>query len=101
MTHGLAAAWKLARQNIGKAQKGQIECYDRQAKKPKYKVGGRVMVFMPLEKTGKRRSWHYRTPFRIVEILPNGVSVRPVDRPQDEPILVKVLRGIKDWVCGF
>ena len=28
----------------------------------------------------------YHGPFRIMEVLPNGVSVRPVDRPQDEPI---------------
>ena len=59
LTHGLATAWKLARQNIGKAQKQQKECYDRQVKEPRYTVGGRVMVFMPHEKAGKKRSRHY------------------------------------------
>ena len=94
LTHGLATAWKLARQNIGKAQKRQKECYDRQVKEPRYTVGGRVMVFMPHEKAGKKRkpALPYHGPFRIVEVLPNGVSVRPVDRPQDEPILVNVDR---------
>ena len=97
LTHGLTTAWKLARQKIGKAQVRQKECYDRQAKEPRYKVGGRVMVFMPHDKTGKKRKMAlpYHGPFRIVEVLPNGLSVRPVDRPQDEPILVNVDRTTK------
>ena len=97
LTHGLTTAWKLARQKIGKAQMRQKEYYDRQAKEPRYKVGGRVMVFMPHDKTGKKRKMAlpYHGPFRIVEVLPNGLSVRPVDRPQDEPILVNVDRTTK------
>ena len=39
LTHGLSTAWKLARQNIGKAQEGQKKCYDRRAKELRYKVG--------------------------------------------------------------
>ena len=52
------------------------------------------MVFMPHEKTGKKRKLPlpYHEPFRIVEVLPNGVSVISVDRPQDELILVNVDR---------
>ena len=55
---------------------------------------GRVMVFMSYEKTGKKTklALPYHRPFRNVEVLPNGVSVRPVDRPQDERILVNVDR---------
>ena len=37
----------------------------------------------------------YHGQFRVVEVLPNGVSVIPVDHPQDELILVNV-----DWVTS-
>ena len=63
----------------------------------KYQVRGRVKVFMSHEKTSKSRklALPYHGQFRVVEVLPNGVSVIPVDHPQDEPILVNV-----DWVTS-
>ena len=48
------------------------------------------MVYMPHEDTGKKRKLalpHYG-PYQIFELLPNGLSLRPVDRPDEQPILV-------------
>ena len=43
-------AWELARQNIGKAQKQQKTQHDKKAKDPKFSVGDRVFVYMPVSK---------------------------------------------------
>ena len=45
----------------------------------KYQVRGRVKVFMSHEKTSKSRklALPYHSQFRVVEVLPNGVSVIP------------------------
>lgn len=52
------------------------------------------MVYMPHETTGKDRklSLPYHGPFRIMDIRGNCVSVKPVDKPDDEPILVNMDR---------
>ena len=57
LTRGLTKTWQVVKQNIGKAQQRQKVQYDKHSKKPKYQVGGRVMVFMPHEKT----NYHFRT----------------------------------------
>ena len=44
--------------NTGKAKKWQKECYDRQEKKMRYKVGGRVMVLCHMRRLIRRGSWH-------------------------------------------
>ena len=48
------------------------------------------MVYMPHEDTGKLRKLalpHHR-PYRVLDVLPNGLSLRPVDHPEEAPILV-------------
>ena len=50
------------------------------------------MVYMPQETTGKQRKQarpHFG-PYRVIEVHPNGVSVRPVDRPKETPIRVNM-----------
>ena len=52
------------------------------------------MVFMPKETKRKARKLalpHYG-PYRILEITPTGVSIRPVDCPDECPILVNLDR---------
>ena len=34
----------------------------------------------------------YHGPYRIIDVLPNGLSVRPVDKVDEKPILVNVDR---------
>ena len=64
---------------------------------PKYQIGDRVMVYMPYEDSGKLRklALPYHGPYRVLDITTNGVSVRPVDHPDQEPIRVNLDRVTK------
>ena len=83
-------AWKLARDNIKKAQQSQKKHYDRRTRLPRFKVGDQVFVFMPAAKACK--AYKFARPFygsyRIVEQSGTGVVVRLVDQPQADPIRV-------------
>ena len=52
------------------------------------------MVRMPHEASGKLRklALPYHGPYRVLDVTPNDVSVRPVDRPDEEPIFVNLER---------
>ena len=53
------------------------------------------MVYMPYEDQGKNRKMAlpYHGPYRIIEVRPNNcVLVRPVDKPDDQPIFVSMDR---------
>ena len=90
LTRGLSTAWKIAQNSIAAAQKKQKKQFDQKAKDVKYVPGDRVMVYMPHEDTGKLRklALPHHGPYRVLEVLPNGLSLRPVDRPEEQPILV-------------
>ena len=83
-------AWKLARDNIKKAQQCQKKHYDRRTRLPRFKVGDRVFVYMPAAKACKAYKFArpFYGPYRIVEQSETGVVVRPVDQPQADPIRV-------------
>ena len=70
----LSEAWKLARDDIKRAQQlGE--------------AGDQVFVYIPAAKACKEyKSFH--GPYHIVEQSKTGVSVLPVDQPQAEPIQV-------------
>ena len=91
---GLSTAWDLARTCIAKAQKKQKLQYDKHSKPPTYRLGDRVMVYMPHETSGKDRklSLPYHGPYRVIDIRGNCVSLTPVDNPDKEPILVNMDR---------
>ena len=86
----LAEAWKLARRNNKTAQGNQKLQYDRNSKPPKFRVGDRVFVYMPSAKACKAYKFArpFYGPYRIIEQSETGVVVRPVDKPQAEPIRV-------------
>ena len=90
----MAEAWELARQCIRKAQKRQKDVYDRKVRPPNFKVGDRVFLFKPADKTGPLRKFArpYHGPFRVVEMDVNTAKIRRVDRPEDDAILVAVDR---------
>lgn len=96
LSRGLVTAWQTARTSIARAQKRQKAQYDRKADSRPYSVGGRVMVFMPHENQGKKRklALPYHGPYRILEVRSNCLLVRPVDRPEDEPILISMERAV-------
>ena len=86
----LSEAWELAKNNNKKAQSKQKALYDRQTKSPQFSVGDRVFVYMPAAKACKAYKFArpFYGPYRILEQNELGVVVRPVDKPQSEPIRV-------------
>ena len=93
----LSSAWDVARSEIQKAQRHQKTQYDKKSKIVDYRAGGRVMVFMPQETTTKNRklALPYHGPYSILEVRPNCLLVRPVDKPDDKPILVSMDRAVE------
>ena len=91
---GLTESWHIARTSITKAQAQQKKYYDRHAKEPKVQTSDRVMVFMPQETKTKNHklALPYHGPFRVLELRGNCVLVRPVDKPDEHPILVSLDR---------
>ena len=89
-----AVAWDLARKCIGKAQKKQKEYYDRRARPPRFRVGDRVFLFKPADKSGPLRKFArpYHGPYRVVEMDCNTAQIRRVDRPEEDTVLVALDR---------
>lgn len=90
----LSEAWRVVRDNITKAQRTQKLQYDKKCTHLELAIGDRVMVFMPQEVSGKQRKLArpYYGPYRVIDIHPNGVTVRPVDKPNDGPVRVNMDR---------
>ena len=53
VSQGLSAAWKLALEQVQKAQRRQKAQHDRHARDPGFRVGDRVFVLMPAKRRGK------------------------------------------------
>ena len=94
LTVGLTESWKQAKQNVCKAQAKQKKYYDHRSKEIDFKIGDRVMVYMPQEAQGKNRklALPYHGPYRILEVQTNCLLVRPVDKPSMQAILVSMDR---------
>ena len=90
----LVKAHECAREQIKKAQVRQKKFYDVHAKEPSYKVGERVMVYMPTDVTGKDRKLArpYHGPYRIVALTPTNAEVKLVDSVDDPSIFVALDR---------
>ena len=90
----LVKAHEDAREQIKKAQVRQKKFYDMHAKEPAYKVGERVMVYMPTDVTGKERKLArpYHGPYRIVTLTPTNAEVKLVDSVDDPSIFVALDR---------
>ena len=67
---GLTDEWNLA----GEKAKYQ---YDRRSKELDFKIGDRVMVYMPQEKKGKSKkvARPYFGPYRVLNVTPSSVEV--------------------------
>ena len=94
LVRGLTSAWETAAECIKAAQDHQKAVYDRGAKEMDYKVGDRVLVYMPHESTGKtaKLARPYFGPYRVLNVTPTNAEVRLVDRPDDPPIFVSLDR---------
>ena len=90
----LVKAHECAREQIKKAQVRQKKFYDVHAKEPSYKVGERIMVYMPTDVTGKDRKLArpYHGPYRVVALTPTNAEVKLVDSVDDPSIFVALDR---------
>ena len=90
----MSEAWELAREHVRKAQRRQKEYYDKRVQPPTFRVGDRVFLFKPADKTGPARKFAraYHGPFRVIEMDSNTAKIQPVDRPDEDAILVAVDR---------
>ena len=90
----LAKAKKIVLENIRHAQAKQKEFYDRHAGNPQYRVGERVMVYMPGDVSGK--SWKlarpYHGPFRILSLTPTNAEVQLIEKAGDPSLFVALSR---------
>jgi len=102
LVSNLTQAWENARETIKWSQKRQKAVYDRKSKAV-FKEGDRVFLFKPAAKSGKAHKFArpFHGPYRILEVTTNDAKIRPVDRPQTEPILVALdrLRRCPDEVA--
>jgi len=50
------------------------------------------MDFMPGEATGKQRKLPlpHHEPYRVIDVTDSNVSVQPVDKPDELPVLVNM-----------
>ena len=90
----LGKAQKLALENIRKAQEKQKQYYDRASENPKYRIGDRVMVYMPGDVAGKdwKLARPYHGPFRIVSVTPTNAEIQLIERPSDSTLFVAISR---------
>ena len=90
LVSNLSEAWDLARHQVKKAQKAQKKAYDRRSKDVQFGVGERVFVYMPQDKATKAYKFArpFHGPFRVVEVWETGLTVQPVDKPDEKTIRV-------------
>ena len=55
-----------------------------------FKAGNRAFLCKPSARSGSAYKFArpYHGPYRILEVMSNNAKIRPVDKPQDKPILV-------------
>ena len=90
----LGKAQKLALENIRKAQEKQKEFYDRAAVSSRYRIGDRVMVYMPGDVAGKdwKLARPYHGPYHIISVTPTNAEVQLIEKPSDPALFVAISR---------
>ena len=80
-----------------KAQCKQKKQYNWRAREINFQVGGRVMVFMTHETQGNQQKLvlPYSGPYQVLQLTLNIVTVRPVDQPDEQAMVVNRDRVIK------
>ena len=88
MAFKFSEAWKLARDDIKKAQQCQKKHYNCKTRLPRFKVDDQVFVNMPTVKACKAYKFarQFYGTYHIVGQSETGVVVCQVDRPQADPI---------------
>uniref|UniRef100_A0A914X6C2 RNA-directed DNA polymerase n=2 Tax=Plectus sambesii TaxID=2011161 RepID=A0A914X6C2_9BILA len=85
LVQNLSEANVLAAARIEKAQRRQKEYYDKQQPASKFAVGQRVLVYMPIEKSGKLRKLNRPNygPFYISNLTDSNAEVELATDPTD------------------
>lgn len=94
MLQALSSAWKLAQQNVKKAQQKQKKQHDKKARDIVFNPGDRVFVYMPAIRTrpAYKLTRPYKGPYRVITTHPNGVELQSVDHPKAKAIRVALNR---------
>ena len=87
-------AWEQAWEAVHKTQKKQKYYYDKLEQNSKFNVGDQVFVCMPVKKTGPMRklACPFQGPYHVMEVYPNGLDVRLVEKPAATSIQVAMDR---------
>ena len=90
----LSLAWRLAAENIRKAQQSQKHYYNRSVKTVELEVGDRVMVYMPSESKGEEYKLNrpFHGPYWVLSVTDTNAEVRLIDSPTNDPIFVNLNR---------
>uniref|UniRef100_A0A1X7V3D6 Reverse transcriptase RNase H-like domain-containing protein n=1 Tax=Amphimedon queenslandica TaxID=400682 RepID=A0A1X7V3D6_AMPQE len=90
----LSAAWKLAADNIKKAQAYQKYHYDRARKSFSIHIGDCVMVYMPFDVQWKdwKLSRPFHGPYRVLTVTPTNAEVKLVSDPRLPSLFVNLDR---------
>lgn len=91
----LTKAQQLALETIKQAQEKQRTFYDRQTSSTlRYRVGDRVMVFLPSETTGKDRKLArpYHGPYRVISLTATNAEVKLIEKPKEPSIFEAIDR---------
>ena len=85
-------AWNLAKKNVKKAQKKQKTYYDRHTRNPTFRLGERVFLYTPSEKTGPAYKFAlpYKGPYRVTDITDNTACLQLISQPNSESIHVSI-----------
>ena len=91
MLQTLSDAWKLAQQNVKKAQQMQ---QDKKARDFMFSPGDRIFVHMPAIRSGPayKLTRPYKGPYHVITTHPNEVKLQSVDYPKAKTIRVALNR---------
>ena len=87
-------AWEQVQKAVHKAQNKQKHYYDKLEQNAKFNIVDRVFVCMLAKKTGPMRKLPclFQGPYCIMEIYPNRLNIRPVEKPAATSIRVAMDR---------
>ena len=94
LTREMSAAWKLAQEQVQKAQKRHKLQHDKRATTSQFVIGERVFLYVPGLKAGPnyKLARPFKGPYIVVASYPNGVELVPADKPRATPIRVSLDR---------
>ena len=90
----MSNAWKLAQENLEKAQGKQKHQHDKNTRDFKFAVRDRVFMHMPAIRSGPayKLTRPYEGPYQVIATHLNGVELQSVQQPKAKPIRVALNR---------